>query len=147
MKFTKVAASSEDPAYPAENLLKNTNGWRTNIEYLTGLALVKLEMEKAVTIESISVTNNGSAFIVVYVSDRDEDNTYIKFGERQIFAHLTNIFEGKCCDRTKVFHQNELTIGKKFKYIRIHCEKHFLKYIQFGIKSVKVQREMRMLHG
>ena len=72
LKIQKIVSfSSEDPLFPASNLLKNGK-WRCKEEGEKA-PWVMFQLEKLSTITSINIGNSGSAFIEVQVGRQGED--------------------------------------------------------------------------
>ncbi|GLH09537.1 DNA repair protein XRCC1 [Gryllus bimaculatus] len=74
VKFERVVSySSEDPKYPAENLLKFGNKWKCKSPGEAN-ATVILQLDQLLVIESIDIGNEHSAFIHVLVGRAASDD-------------------------------------------------------------------------
>lgn len=139
-----VSFSSEDPSFPAENLLKSENYYKWKCASGTERqATVVLQLEKVSKIHSIAIGNCGSAFIEVLVgrsswSANDEFQVLIA---ASTFMSPSESKSGKELTRVRIFGNESIikTVGQeKWDQVKIVCTQPYCQTDGYGLSFIRI---------
>uniref|UniRef100_A0A1I8HKJ5 XRCC1_N domain-containing protein n=1 Tax=Macrostomum lignano TaxID=282301 RepID=A0A1I8HKJ5_9PLAT len=137
--LNKVSSySSEDPAYPASNLLKSSGShkWKC-AKPGEPKAIVCFQLKSPVKIVQIDVGNEGSALVEVLVSrDADPTDTW----QLSSLMSPADAKKGSDLNRVRSFQSDQLhkpACNEKWDKIRVVCSQPFSKSLQYGLSFIK----------
>ncbi|XP_062563379.1 DNA repair protein XRCC1 [Armigeres subalbatus] len=132
--------SSEDPNFPASNLLaKEARKWKCR-EAGEKSALVVLRLEKPLTISGVDIGNEHSAFVEVLVARSGPSNP--EFKEILLTSSFMSPIESRnstSTNRVRCFTQAELieSVARcQWDLVKIICTQPFNSRVQYGISFV-----------
>ncbi|GLH09536.1 uncharacterized protein GBIM_14618 [Gryllus bimaculatus] len=138
VKFERVVSySSEDPKYPAENLLKFGNKWKCKSPGEAN-ATVILQLDQLLVIESIDIGNEHSAFIHVLVGRAASDD-YESLLPASSFMSPGESDQSTNTNRVRMFTKKDFlkpTANEKWDRIKIVCSQPFNKRVQYGLSFI-----------
>ena len=141
LKFTKVVGfSSEDPQFPACNLLSKGK-WKCKEEG-EKQAWVCLQLEELSTITNIDIGNNGAAFIEVQVGRQGCDSDQMKV--LLVASSFMSVNEARIGDNTarvRMFTQDKLAAEvyrEKWDIVKIIATQPFNKHAKYGVSFVSL---------
>lgn len=144
VKFERiVSVSSEDPLYPAESLLKsnyNDKKWKCKLPGEKQISVV-IQMDSAVTINSIDVGNFGSAFIEVFVGKSSDPDDFKVLIVASSLMTLQEAKLGENISNVRFFKEDSLAKPvalEKWDRIKLVCSQPYNKFIQYGLSFVVV---------
>uniref|UniRef100_A0A1B0GII8 Putative dna repair protein xrcc1 anoplophora glabripennis n=1 Tax=Lutzomyia longipalpis TaxID=7200 RepID=A0A1B0GII8_LUTLO len=134
--------SSEDPAFPASNLLKNQK-WRSQgvgqeTEHVT------IELEKPTTISGIDLGNESSCFIGVFVARKGQEMNAENYQEILLTASfmtpidcrsLENVNRVRCFGKAALV---EDVVKEKWDFVKIVCSQPFNAHTQYGLSFITI---------
>ncbi|CAG0899707.1 unnamed protein product [Darwinula stevensoni] len=138
-----VSLSSEDPNFPAENLLKSDSfkKWRCK-EPGEKQASVILQLDKSSQIHAIDIGNENSAFIEVQVGHSDSSaDGYQVILVTSSFMTPAESRNGTNPNRVRMFGREKLSESvacQKWDRVKIVCSQPFNKHCQYGLSFVKI---------
>ncbi|NXB10381.1 XRCC1 protein, partial [Cnemophilus loriae] len=141
-----VSFSSQDPKYPAENLL-NEDGIRPWLgcpkEHSRQLS-VELQLERASHIGFVDVGNYGCAFLQIEVgrSSWPCDQPYLTLVPTVTLMTPADskLDQNRC--RVRMFKEGdflELTVGQKWDRVRLTCSQPFSPCSRFGLSFIRLR--------
>lgn len=134
--------SSEDKAYPASNLLSNSNKkWKCESPAPSPIYVI-LQFDGPTKITGIDIANEHSAFIEVFVGK----NGWLPDKYQQIllstsFMSATESRSSTSPNRVKCFAKAALDAAlceQQWDLIKVVCSQTFNKHVQYGLSFVKV---------
>lgn len=141
LKFKKlVSYSSEDPLFPASNLL-NKGKWKCKDEG-EKQAWVLLQLEETSTITNIDIGNNGAAFIEVQVGRLGTDPDQMKV--LLVASSFMSVNEARVGDnmgRVRMFGPDKLspdTSKEKWDLVKVILTQPFTKLLRYGLSFVSL---------
>ncbi|VDO06987.1 unnamed protein product [Rodentolepis nana] len=141
VKPTKILSfSSENPAYPAENLLKVSTFFKWKCE--SGgqkQASVTFQFDHPIQFYRIDIANEGSAFIQVEVSRSDSANFEVLLPS-STFMSPDDSKKGVSLNRVRIFSRNELNssiANQKWDIAKVICSQPFNIELQFGLSFIR----------
>ncbi|CAH1389339.1 unnamed protein product [Nezara viridula] len=144
VKFERiVSVSSEDPSFPAENLLKsnyNDKKWKCKLPGEKQISVV-LQMDSAVTISAIDIGNYGSAFIEVFVGKSSNPDDFKVLIVASSLMTLQEAKLGENISNVRFFKEDSLAKPvsvEKWDRIKLVCSQPYNKFIQYGLSFVVV---------
>lgn len=139
-----VSASSEDPAHPADNLLRleTYRKWQC-ADHTEKQVSVVIELEKASKIHSIDIGNNGSAFVEVLVgrSSSGSSHDYQVLLVASSFMSPAESKSGINRNRVRMFGPEKLSKAvsvQKWDRIKFVCTQPYSKTSSYGLSFVKL---------
>lgn len=134
--------SSEDNAYPATNLLSNTNKkWKCESPAPSSIFVI-LQFDKPVQISGIDFGNEHSAFIEAFVGKNGwTSDKYQQILLSTSFMSVPESRNSTSTNRVQCLDRNKLDAGvrdQKWDLIKIVCSQPFNKHVQYGLSFVKV---------
>ena len=141
LKFTKlVGFSSEDPQFPASNLLAKGK-WKCKEEG-EKQAWVCLQLEELSTITNIDIGNNGAAFVEVQVGRHgcDEDQMKVLLVASS-FMSVNEARVGDNAARVRMFTLDKLAAEvarEKWDLVKIIATQPFNKHSKYGVSFISL---------
>ncbi|XP_066909409.1 DNA repair protein XRCC1 [Halyomorpha halys] len=144
VKFERiVSVSSEDPSFPAENLLKsnyNDKKWKCKLPGEKQISVV-IQMDSPVAINAIDIGNYGSAFIEIFVgkSSNPDDFKVLIVASSLMTLHEAKL--GENISNVRFFKEDNLAKPvslEKWDRIKLVCSQPYNKFIQYGLSFVVV---------
>ncbi|VUZ45271.1 unnamed protein product [Hymenolepis diminuta] len=138
-----LSFSSEDSAYPADNLLKVSTFCKWKCE--SGgqkQASVTFKFDHPIQFNRIDIANEGSAFIQVEVSRVDSENFEVLLPS-STFMSPTDSKKGVSLTRVRIFSSNELNMpiaNQKWDIAKVICSQPFNSELQFGLSFIRFYR-------
>ena len=141
LKFSKVVGfSSEDPQFPASNLLAKGK-WKCKEEG-EKQAWVCLQLEELSTITNIDIGNNGAAFIEVQVGRQGCDMDQMKV--LLVASSFMSVNEARVGDnaaRVRMFTQDKLAAEvakEKWDIVKMIATQPFNKHSKYGLSFISL---------
>ena len=141
LKFTKlVGFSSEDPQFPASNLLAKGK-WKCKEEG-EKQAWVCLQLEELSTITNIDIGNNGAAFVEVQVGRQGCDMDQMKV--LLVASSFMSVNEARVGDnaaRVRMFTQDKLAAEvarEKWDIVKMIATQPFNKHSKYGLSFISL---------
>ncbi|KAM3175135.1 hypothetical protein ACTXT7_009114 [Hymenolepis weldensis] len=138
-----LSFSSEDSAYPADNLLKVSTFCKWKCE--SGgqkQASVTFKFDHPIQFTRIDIANEGSAFIQVEVSRVDSENFEVLLPS-STFMSPADSKKGVSLTRVRIFSSNELNMpiaNQKWDIAKVTCSQPFNSELQFGLSFIRFYR-------
>ncbi|XP_072106820.1 DNA repair protein XRCC1 isoform X3 [Mobula birostris] len=138
-----VSCSSEDPTHKAENLLlaDTYRKWRCGNCGEKQNSVI-LQFEKAESIHSIDIGNEGSAFVEVLVGNStsacEQDFEVILVSS--FFMSPTESRSGSNLNRVRMFGPDKLAkgvLGKKWDRVKVVCTQPYNKNLPYGLSFIR----------
>ncbi|KAG8229896.1 hypothetical protein J437_LFUL009760, partial [Ladona fulva] len=138
-----ISFSSEDPNFPANNLLKSDSyrKWKCK-EPGEKEASVLFQLEKAVQIDSIDIGNECSAFVEVLVGrssqSSDEFKVLLMTSSFMSPMEARNVVNP---NRVRMFSSDKLdssSVKEKWDRVKVVCTQPFNKHIQYGLSFLNL---------
>nr|CDS28240.1 DNA repair protein XRCC1 [Hymenolepis microstoma] len=144
VKPTKILSfSSENSAYPAENLLKVSTFCKWKCEAgRQKQASVTFQFDHPIQFNRIDIANEGSAFVQVEVSRTDSENFEVLLPS-STFMSPANSKKGVSLNRVRIFSKNELNTpiaNQKWDIAKVICSQPFNSELQFGLSFIRFYR-------
>lgn len=141
LKFTKlVGFSSEDPQFPASNLLAKGK-WKCKEEG-EKQAWVCLQLEELSTITNIDIGNNGAAFVEVQVGRHGCDVDQMKvLLVASSFMSVNEARVGDNASRVRMFTLDKLAAEaarEKWDLVKIIATQPFNKHSKYGVSFISL---------
>ncbi|NXB23471.1 XRCC1 protein, partial [Rhagologus leucostigma] len=141
-----VSFSSQDPKYPAENLLREDGIWPwlgCPKEHSRQLS-VELQLERASTIGYVDVGNYGSAFLQIEVgrSSWPCDQPYLTLVPTVTLMTPADSKLDQNRSGVRMFKEAdflELTVGQKWDRVRLTCSQPFSPCSRFGLSFIRLR--------
>ncbi|KAL1138605.1 hypothetical protein AAG570_008668 [Ranatra chinensis] len=133
-----VSVSSEDPSYPAENLLKHEYSkckWKCKVAG-EKQAVVEFQLEKPTKITAIDVGNEFSAFIEILVCKSCTPDDYKVLLVASSLMSLQDAKYGSNGNEVRFFKTENLTkpvADEKWDRLKVICTQPYNKMIQYGL--------------
>ena len=141
LKFTKVVGfSSEDPQFPASNLLAKGK-WKCRDEG-EKQAWVCLQLEELSTITNIDIGNNGAAFVEIQVGRHGCDQDQMKV--LLVASSFMSVNEARVGDnvaRVRMFTKDKLSAEvarEKWDIVKVTATQPFNKHSKYGVSFVSL---------
>lgn len=136
-----ISTSSDDPAYPAANLLKGADSnkkWKCKPGERQ--AVVILQLQESAVISSIDVGNEYSAFIEVLVgrSSSPQDDFKVLLVMSSLMT-LREAKDGTNINGVRFFKSENLlkpTAYEKWDRVKIMCTQPFNRHVQYGLSFI-----------
>ncbi|XP_059619604.1 DNA repair protein XRCC1 [Phlebotomus argentipes] len=134
--------SSEDPAFPASNLLKNLK-WRSQgvgqeAEHVT------IQLEKPTVISGIDLGNEASCFLGVFVAKSGQEMTSDNYQELLLTSSFMTPVECRSLEninRVRCFNKASLVedvANEKWDFVKIVCSQPFNAHTQYGLSFITI---------
>lgn len=139
------SVSSEDSAYPASNLLCDSNKkWKCELPPPAASIHVILQFDRSTQITGLDIGNEHSAMIEVFVGKNgwSEDKYQQILLGTQFMSHPESR-SSISPHRVKCFGRGDLDATvreQKWDLIKIVCQQMFNKHVQYGLSFVKIHR-------
>ncbi|XP_014232301.1 DNA repair protein XRCC1 [Trichogramma pretiosum] len=146
IKVSKIiSCSSEDPAYPASNLLDNPPkaGWHC-AKPTEVIATVILQLAEPSCITGLEIGNYRSCIVVVEASTSEEPDKWVPVVNHQFLSHdeaLNNKFRAQ----VQIFTKRELnpdTVKIKFDRVKVTCMQSANPREVFGLEFISLKTEV-----
>ncbi|NXY32025.1 XRCC1 protein, partial [Pomatorhinus ruficollis] len=141
-----VSFSSQDPKYPAENLLSEDGiqPWLGCPKDHRRQLSVELQLERASPIGYIDIGNYGCAFLQIEVgrSSWSCDQPYLTLVPTVTLMTPADskLDQNRCGVRMfKEADFSELTVGQKWDRVRLTCSQPFNPYSRFGLSFIRLR--------
>jgi len=146
LKIIKVVSfSSEDPLYPASNVL-DKGKWKCK-EDGEKQAWVLLQLEETSTITNIDIGNAGAAFIEVQVGRLGTDPDQMKvLLVASSFMSVNEARVGENMGRVRMFGQDKLAqevAKEKWDLVKVVVTQPFTKHLRYGISFIALSGPAR----
>ncbi|NXY16972.1 XRCC1 protein, partial [Atrichornis clamosus] len=141
-----VSFSSQDPKYPAENLLSEDGirPWLGCPQDHSRQLSVELQLERASPIGYVDVGNHGCAFLQIEVgrSSWPRDQPYlILVPTVTLMTPADSKLDRNCCG-VRMFKEAdflELAVGQKWDRVRLTCSQPFSSCSRFGLSFIRLR--------
>ncbi|CAH1966686.1 unnamed protein product [Acanthoscelides obtectus] len=140
-----ISCSSEDPAYPSENILSTDacKIWRckTPRERTEKSVFVILQLEKASVITGIDIGNDHSAYVEVLVSRTGMDDEYKSLLVPSSLMNPMESRQSQNTNRVRMFTKDDFSKperDEKWDRVKIVCLQLFNQHVPFGLSFVKL---------
>lgn len=146
IKLEKViSCTSEDPAYPASNLLqqRSNTSWRC-AKPGELLASVIFQLGQPACITGMDIGNYRSCIVVVTASTSAEPDDWIPIINHQFMTH-DEAANGKFRDQVQLFTKKELNpenIRTKFDRVKVTCMQSANHRVAFGLSFIVLRTEV-----
>ncbi|NWZ41986.1 XRCC1 protein, partial [Brachypodius atriceps] len=141
-----VSFSSQDPKYPAENLLSDDGiqPWLGCPKDRRRQLSVELQLERASPIGYVDVGNHGCAFLQIEVgrSSWPRDQPYLTLVPTVTLMTPADskLDQNRCGVRMfKESDFSELTVGQKWDRVRLTCSQPFSPCSRFGLSFIRLR--------
>ncbi|XP_063221483.1 uncharacterized protein LOC134530522 isoform X2 [Bacillus rossius redtenbacheri] len=134
-----VSVSSEDPAHPAEALLRREK-WLSAPGSKPSHVEAVLQLSEASAIGSVHIGNCGSAFISVLVAKKGS-STFTSLLPQSSFMSVLDCKLSKNRTQVRMFNQDDFLPGAKdetWSQVKVLCSQPFNMFVQYGISFVRV---------
>lgn len=135
-----ISVSCEEKKFPADNLLRQGEFKKWKCSSGESQAVVILQLKEASKIERITIGNEGSAFVEVFVgksSSKGDDFQIIlvasSFMTPAESRNNQNLSKVRFFDKD---HLSKATLDEKWDVIKVVCSQPFNKNIQYGLSFI-----------
>lgn len=135
-----VSCNSEDPKYPASNLLKFGTKWKSKSPGVTNAAVI-VQLEEQTVIKSIDIGNEHSAFVHVLVgrATSDEFRTILPSAS---FMTPAESDQGINPNRVRMFSEDDFVeeiASEKWDRLKVVCSQPYNRRVQYGLSFIVVK--------
>uniref|UniRef100_A0A5K3EIX3 BRCT domain-containing protein n=1 Tax=Mesocestoides corti TaxID=53468 RepID=A0A5K3EIX3_MESCO len=135
--------SSEDRAFPADNLLKCNafSKWKCQ-QPASKQASVTFKFERPIQFSRLDIGNEASAFVEIEVSRADSAEFEVLLPSSSFMSPM-EAKKAVSLNRVRIFSGNELTpsvASQKWDIVRVTCTQPFSKELQYGLSFIRFYR-------
>ncbi|XP_076029346.1 uncharacterized protein LOC143018109 [Oratosquilla oratoria] len=138
-----ISFSSQDPKFPADNILKESGTWLNDPSDRSGKLQMDLQLEKASVVDFIDIGNAGSAMVSLEVGRSSWPSNQPMKSLLPTVALRTPIEcrSGNNTKTVRMFKQNDFSVdtcNEKWDRVRVICSQPFRKDQQFGLAFLRL---------